>query len=186
MHTTQGVGHTIRSRTCSHVIWVQGTACTTTGSNAEVGFASEHALFLIGTCNRVLEAGRVGGVTGNGNIHILVPQNSYAFANIVCAVAVHFRTRSVRICFTANLFKFSGKVIKLGLHIRETINTADDHSSVFTQTVKDAAERFLTYFVRHFSNFNSAFSSSEGLVASQESEALGLLTEQTSSQVTVA
>ena len=32
VQTTHGVGHTIRSRTSSHVVWVQCTTRTTTGS----------------------------------------------------------------------------------------------------------------------------------------------------------
>ncbi|CUQ02041.1 Uncharacterised protein [Segatella copri] len=32
MHTTHSISHTVRSRTCSHVIWVQCTTCTTTRS----------------------------------------------------------------------------------------------------------------------------------------------------------
>ena len=32
VHATQGVSHTVRSRTGSHVVWVQGTTRTTTGS----------------------------------------------------------------------------------------------------------------------------------------------------------
>ena len=185
VHTTQRIRHTIRSRTCSHVIRVQGTTCSTTGSNREVRFAGEDTLFLIRTCYRVLEARRVGRVTGDRNIHVLVPEDSYTLTNIVCAVAVHFRTRTVRIRFATNLFQLTGKVVELGLYIGETVNTADDHSGVFAQTVQDAAERVLTNLVRHLSNLDSALSSSERLVACQESKALGLLAQQTSCQVTV-
>ena len=30
VHTAKGIGHTIGSRTCCHVIWMQSTSCTTT------------------------------------------------------------------------------------------------------------------------------------------------------------
>ena len=32
VHAAESIGHTVRSRTCSHVVWVQSTTCTTTGS----------------------------------------------------------------------------------------------------------------------------------------------------------
>ena len=94
-----------------------------------------------------------------------MPKDCNALTNIVCAVAVHFRTRTVRIRFATNLFQLAGKVVELGLYIGETVNTADDHSGVFAQTVQDAAERVLTNLVRHLSDLDSALSSSERLVA---------------------
>ena len=36
VHTAKGIGHTVGSRTCCHVIRMQGTSCTTAGSNGEV------------------------------------------------------------------------------------------------------------------------------------------------------
>ena len=62
VHTSEGIGHTVGCRTCSHVIGVQRTSCTATGSNGEVRLAGEDTLFLVRTCYRVLEARRVGRV----------------------------------------------------------------------------------------------------------------------------
>ena len=114
-----------------------------------------------------------------------MPEDSNAFANVISAVAVHFSAWAVGVSFTFNLFEFTGEVIELGLYIGETIDTADNHCSVFSQTVKNNTERFLTYFISHLSDFNSAFSGSERLMSCQESEALGLFAEQTCSEVTV-
>ena len=165
VHTTEGIRHTVGSRTCSHVIRVQSTTCTTAGSNAEVRLAGEDTLFLVRTCYRVLETSRVGRVTGDGNVHVLVPEDSYTLTNVVCSVAVHFCTRTVAVCFLANDLQLAGEIVELGLYIGETVDTADDHSSVFAQTVEDATKRVLTNFVRHLGNLDSAFSGSEGLVA---------------------
>ena len=91
MHTTHGVRHTIGSGTCSHVVGVQSTAGTTAGCDGELLLALLDALLLVGACNGMLEAGGVGGVTGDGNVNTLVTHNSNAFADIVTAVAVNSR-----------------------------------------------------------------------------------------------
>ena len=33
VHAAESIGHTVRSRTCSHVVWVKCTTCTTTRSH---------------------------------------------------------------------------------------------------------------------------------------------------------
>ena len=186
VHTTHGVGHTIRSRTCSHVVRVQRTARTTTGSNREVRLASGYALLLICTGNWVLETCRVGGVTSDGDIHILVPEDGNAFADIVSAIALYLQTG--RIVTVRNLLdnvQLACVVVKLSLDVCEAIDTADDLCGVFAQTVQNHAQRFFTYFVCHLSNLDGTLSSCERLVAGQEGEALGLFTEQTGCQITM-
>ena len=71
VHTAHGIGHAVRGRTGSHVIRMQRTACAAAGSNGEVLHAVLIAPLLVGTCNRVLESGRVRGVTGDGNADVL-------------------------------------------------------------------------------------------------------------------
>ena len=66
MHTAHGVGHAVGSGTCSHVVGMQGTAGAAAGSDGEVLAAILHALLLVGAGNGMLEAGGVGGVTGDG------------------------------------------------------------------------------------------------------------------------
>ena len=185
MHTTHRVGHTIRSRTCCHVVGVQGTTCAAARCYREVRLACQHALFLVGACNRVLETRGVGGVTCDADIHILVPHDSHALANIVCTIAVHFRTGTVAVCLAAYLFQLTRVVVKLSLHIGETVDTADNHRCVLAQTVQDDTERFLTHFVCHLGNLDSTLCSSETLVSCQEGKALRLLAQQTRCQVTM-
>ena len=64
MHPAHGIGHTVGSGACSHVVRVQGAACAAARGNREILLALLVAFLLIGAGNRVLEPGRVGGVTG--------------------------------------------------------------------------------------------------------------------------
>ena len=68
MHTAHGIGHAVGSRTSSHVVRMQRTASAAARSNREVFFTFFVAFFFVGASNRMLEAGRVGGVAGNGNV----------------------------------------------------------------------------------------------------------------------
>ena len=76
VHTAHGISHAVGSGTCSHVIGMQSTAGATAGSDGEVLTAILHAFLLVGACNRMLEAGGVGGVTGDGNVNALVDRKS--------------------------------------------------------------------------------------------------------------
>ena len=49
VHTSHGIGHTVGSRTCSHVVWVKSTSCTAAGSYGEVLLAFFDSFFLVGT-----------------------------------------------------------------------------------------------------------------------------------------
>ena len=106
-------------------------------------------------------------------------------ADVICAIAVHLSTRTVAVRFLTNDLQFACEIVELRLYVGEAVDTADDHCSVLTQTVQDAAERVLTHLVSHLGNLDSTLGGSERLVAGEESEALGLLTEQTGGEVTV-
>ena len=94
VHTSHSVGHTVGSRTCSHVVRMERASCSTAGSYREVRLACECALFLVCTCYRVLEACRVCRVTCDGNVNAFFPHYCNAFAYIVSTVAFHFRART--------------------------------------------------------------------------------------------
>ena len=148
--------------------------------------ASEHALLLVSTGYGVLETGGVGRVTSDGDVNVLLPQDSYTLTNIVGTIALNLQTaRIVAVRNLLNHSQITSEVIELGLYIGETVNTADDLSSVLTKTVQDHAKGLLAHLVGHLSNLDGTLGSSEALVTSQESEALCLLTEQTSGEVTV-
>ena len=57
-----------------------------------------HVLF-VSSGNGVLETGRVGRVTGDGNIYVFFPHDSDAFAYIVGSVAVYFCPGAVGVSF---------------------------------------------------------------------------------------
>ena len=84
-----GVGQTVRSGTSGHVVWVQGTASAAAGSNGEVLLAVLTSPFLIGAGYQVLEAGGIGGVTGNRNVHAFLLHDGHAFQYIVGAIALN-------------------------------------------------------------------------------------------------
>ena len=186
MHTTQGIGHTVRGGTGSHVVGVKSTTSTATRGYREVGLASKHALLLIGTGYGVLETCGVGRVTCDRHINILQPVDSHTLTNVISAIAVHLGTGTVRVSDAVNHVHLTCIVVKLSLYISKSVDTADDHSSIFAQTVKDATQGVLTHLVSHLGNLDSTLSSGEALVSSQEGETLSLLAQQTSSQVTMS
>ena len=186
VHAAQSVGHAVRGGTGSHVVRVQGTARTTTGSHGEVLLTSENALLLVSTGNGVLEAGGVGGVTGDGNVHALEPHDGHALAHVVSAVAVHLSALAVRESGAVHHLHLTGGVVELGLAVGEAVDTGDDVSGVLAKAVQDNAQRLLAHLVGGASNTDSTFSSSEGLVTCQEAEALSLLAQKHSGQIAVA
>ena len=95
VHTTHSIGHTVGGGACRHVIRVKCTACTAARSNGEIVYVVFNAPFLISACNRVLEAGRVGGVAGNGNAYLFKLHYSNALGNIIRTVALNGCARAL-------------------------------------------------------------------------------------------
>ena len=83
-------------------------------------------------------------------------------------------------------FTLVGVRIILSLNKSKSVDTGDDLSSVFSKTVQDNAERFLTNFVSFLSDTDSALCCCEGLVACQECEALGILLQKHFTKVTMS
>ena len=161
MHTTHCVSHTIRSRTSSHVVWVQCTTSTTTRSNREIRLASKHALLLVCTSCWVLETCWVCRVTCDRNVYTFLPHDSYTLAYIVSAIAVYLSTRTIRVSNALNLLKFACEIVKLCLHICKAVDTCDNLSCVLAQSVEDYAQRLLAYLVCLSSNLDSTLSCSK-------------------------
>ena len=69
------IGHTVLRRTCGHVVRVQCTARAAARCHGEVSLAVLDAPLLISAGNGMLESGRVSGVTGDGNAHVLELQH---------------------------------------------------------------------------------------------------------------
>ena len=135
VHTSHGISHTVRSRTCCHVIRVKGTSCTAAGCYGEVFLAFLYAFLLICTCYRMLETGRVGGVTGDGNVYALFPHDRYTLGNVICTITVYFRTKSLGVRFSPQFFHFACVIIHLCLYICKAVDTGNDLSRIFAKTV---------------------------------------------------
>ena len=134
----------------------------------------------------MLEAGRIGGVTSNGDINVLQVHDSNTLWNGISTVALYLGTRAIRVSNFLNNVYLASLVVILSLNISKAVDTGNNLSSILAKTVQDNAERVLTNLVCSLSNTNSTLSSSKGLVTSQECEAAGILGQQHSSQVTMA
>ena len=186
VHTTHRVGHTIGSGACCHVVGVQGTSGTAARSNGEVVYAVLVAPLLVSACNGVLEAGRIGGVTGDGNANVFLTHDSNAFRNVVGTVALNLSAGTVgegNFSYNGN---FLGSGVKLGFNIGEAVDTGDDVCCILAETVQDNAEVLGTNLVCVQSDLDCAFCCCEGLVTCEEAEALGLFGEKHLAEVTVA
>ena len=185
VHTTHGVGHTVGSRACRHVIRVERSACTAARCNGEVAFAHLDTFFFVRACNRVLEARRVGGVACDGYVYAFHVHDSNAFTNVVCAEAANFCTRTARVRYFANDSDFARSVVELCLYVGEAVDTADDLSGVFAETVEDYAKRSFARFVRVFRDTDSTFCRGERFVACEEREAFRFVAKEHTCEVTV-
>ena len=77
---------------------MEGTSGTAAGCNGEVLHAVLNAPLLVGACNGMLEAGRVGGVAGDGNADLLKLHDGNALGNVVRAVALNGCARTLGVC----------------------------------------------------------------------------------------
>ena len=182
MHTAKGIREAIGSRACCHVIRMQGTARAAAGCNREVLLASLKALLLVGACYRMLESGRVGGVAGDGDIHVLLPHDRNTLRYGVCAIAVDRSAYAVGVALAEDFLDGIGVRIILCLNIGETVDTGNDLRCVFSKSVQDDAQRLLTNLVCIGRNSDCTLSSREGLMTCKEAEALRLLVEQSCAQ----
>ena len=172
MHTSQCICHAVGSRSCSHVVRVKGTSCTAAGCYGEVLLALLDAFFLVGTCNRVLETCRVGRVSCDGYVYAFLVHDGNAFAHIIGSIAVYFRAEPVRISNSLYFLQFSCMIVIFGLHICKSVNSGDNLCRVFSKTVQDYSQRFLTNLVGLLRNTDSAFCSCERLMSGKECEAV--------------
>ena len=122
----------------------------------------------------MLEAGGVGGVTGNGNANLFQLHNCNAFRHIVSTVAFYVSTGAIGIRRFADHLHLLGVRIKFCLYISKAVDSGNDERSVFAKTVQDNPQGLFTYFIGVQCNFNSAFRSSKRLMTSQEAEAVRL------------
>ncbi len=111
--------------------------------------------------------------------------DGHALADVIGAVTAHIGTLRLGIADLADDVQLAGVVVKLSLHIGEAIDTADDLRRILAQAVQDDPQRLLAGLVCVAHDADSALGSGKGLVASKESEALGLVAQQHRAQVAV-
>ena len=165
---------------------MQGAAGAAAGSDGEVLFAVFQSPFLIGAGYQMLEPGGVGGVAGDGNVYALMLADGYAFQHIVGAVALYGGSLSVGEGPLLDDFQLAGVEIKVGLYIGEAVDSGDDISGVLAQAVQDNPQGLFSGTVGGAGDADGAFRGGKGLMACQESEALGFVSQQHSAQVAVA
>ena len=165
---------------------MKGTSCTTAGSYGEVLLASFNSFLLVGSCYRMLESGRIGRVTCDRYVYVLFPHDSNAFRYGICAIAVNLCTKALGISSSAYFLNFVGIRIILCLNKSKSVNSGNNLCSVFSKTVQNNSERFLTNLVCLLCNTDSAFSGCEGLMSCQETEAVGILFQKHLSKVSVS
>ena len=134
----------------------------------------------------MLETCRVRRVTGDGNIHVLLPHDGNALTDIVSAVAANAAADTIGVLGLRDDLHLTGVVVELCLYVGEAVDTGDNLGSVLSETVKDDAERFLTNLVGHLGDLDSALGGGIGLVTGEEREALRGLAEKTGCEVAVS
>ncbi len=134
----------------------------------------------------MLETGGVGGVTGDGNADLFEFHDSNAFRNVIGTVATNGSTCALGVRnFFHDLYGF-GVRIEFGLYVGETVDTGNDHSGVFAETVQDNAKGIDSDFVGVQCDFDSALCGCEGFVTGKEAETLGFFGKKHFAEVTVA
>ena len=163
VHTAHGVGHAVGGGAGGHVVRVQRAARAAAGGDGKVLLALLDALFLVSAGDRVLEAGRVGGVAGDGHVHALVVHDGHALADVVRAIAADGGALALGVGDLAHDGQLAGVIIKLGLDIGEAVDAADDLGGVLAETVEDDAQRLFAGLVRVADDADRAFGGSKGL-----------------------
>ena len=134
----------------------------------------------------MLEAGGVGGVAGDGDVHLLVVHDGHALADVVGAVAADSSALAVGVGDLTDDVQLAGAVVELGLDVGEAVDAGDDLGGVLAQAVQDDAQGLGAGLVGVADDADGALGGGEGLVAGQEGEALGLVPQQHGGQVAVA
>ncbi|MPN46598.1 hypothetical protein SDC9_194189 [bioreactor metagenome] len=83
----------------------------------------------------MLEAGRVGGVPGNGNIHAFMVHDGNTFLNVVRAVAVNRGAFTVRISGFFHNVQSTSRIVIIGFYIGKTVDAGNNQSRVFAKAI---------------------------------------------------
>ena len=186
VHTSHGVGHAVAGRTCRHVVGVKRSAGAAARRDREVLDAVFIAPFLVGAGDRVLESRRVGGVAGDGNADVFELHDGHALGNVVRAVALDVRSRTVGVGLLIHDLYLLGEGVELGLDVGEAVDPRNDERGVLAEAVQDNAEGLGPYLVGVKGDLDSALCGGKALVAGKEAEALGALGKKHGGEIAVA
>ena len=131
-------------------------------------------------------SGRVGGVTSDGALDVLLLHDGNTLHDVVGAIALDGCTLAGGEGDLLDDGQSLGGDVILGLHISEAVDAGDDVSSILAEAVQDDAQGGLADLVCGAGDADRTLSGCEGLVAGEESEAGGVLAQQTSAQIAVA
>ena len=134
----------------------------------------------------MLETGRIGGVTGDGDVHTLPVHDGNAFADIVSAVAQNERPLTLGVCSPAQLFQLASEIIEEGFHIGEPIDPGDNLRRVLAQSVQDNPKGLFANFVGGFGNADGTLRGGKGFMTSQECKTFRLVAQKHSAKISVA
>ena len=134
----------------------------------------------------MLEAGGVGGVAGDGDLHSLLLHDGNALQHIVGAIALHGGALAVREGLLTHDGQLAGFEVVVCLHIGEAVDAADDIGGILAKAVQDDAQGLFAGLVGGAGNADSALGGGEGFMPGQEGEALGLVAQKHGAQVAVA
>ena len=112
--------------------------------------------------------------------------DGHALPDVIRAVAADCGPLAFRIFDLPDDLQFAGIVIKLRLDIGEAIDAADDLGGVLAKSVENDPQRLLPGLVGVANDADGALGGGKGLVARQKREALRLVPQQHSAQITVA
>ena len=186
MHSAHRVGQAVGGGAGRNVVGMQRSARAAAGGDGEVLLAAFHALLLVGAGDQMLEAGRVGRVAGDGDVHALMLHNRDAFEHVVGAVAANLRLVAVRVRLFLHDDQLVLVEIVIGLHIGEAVDARNDVGRVLAETVEDDAQRLLADLVRRAGDADGALRRGKGFMSGEEAEALRLLAQQHRGEVAVA
>ncbi len=87
----------------------------------------------------MLKARGVSRVARDGDVHVLMPHDGNALANVVGAIATDRSTRAIGVWNGLSHVELTRIVVKLRLYIGKSVDARNDLGSVFAKSVQDDA-----------------------------------------------
>ena len=137
-----------------------------------------NAPLLIRTGNQVLEPDGIGGIAGNGNIHMLQLHHLNGLFDAGIAVDLDIGALAVGESLFAQDLQRLGGMVKGGFHIGKAIKAGQCVAGILAQTIEDDTQGIFTDLIGAADNADAALRRREGFVTGQKAEAAGILIQQ--------